>query len=450
MLFNALYAVSLALLSPVIAYRMIRHGRYRRGVSEKLFGLSKTNLQSGAIWIHAVSVGEVNLLPGIIAAIQSREPSARVLISSSTDTGYDLAVKLFGKDRVFFASLDFTWAVRRTITTLRPRMLVLVELELWPHLIRIATENNCPVSVINGRMSERSGLRYAKFKRWLGPTFARIATAACQDQPSADRFIESGTRPSSVIVTGSIKFDNAPTTRETTPVQRLVTWSGVDPWHRVWVMGSTQSGEEAMAVSVYKSLIGDHPNLRLILVPRHRERFDEVARLVTDAGLNVRRRSEGKSSRNQDWSAETVILVDTIGELRDWWGVGHIATVGGSFGDRGGQNMLEPAGYGCAVSFGPNTRNFRVISQALIDNDAAVRVADEAELKTFVARCIDDIPAADSLGRNARAVVDSHRGAIERTVDVLLGTRPSDRVVPPSHLPHRSTAAIQESPRPTR
>jgi 3-deoxy-D-manno-octulosonic-acid transferase len=116
----------------------------------------------------------------------------------------------------------------------------------------------------------------------------------------------------------------------------------------------------------------------------------------------------------------TVILVDTIGELRDWWGVGQIATVGGSFGDRGGQNMLEPAGYGCAVSFGPNTRNFRVISQALVDQDGAVRVADEAELTAFVARCVDDIPAADSLGRNARRVVDSHRGAIARTVRVLM------------------------------
>lgn len=421
MLFNALYAAALVLLSPVIAYRMIRHGRYRRGVRQKLFGLAESNNETRPIWFHAVSVGEVNLLPGIIAAMQARDPKSRIVISSSTDTGYDLALKLFGAERVFFAPLDFTWSVRRTITNLRPLMLVLVELELWPNLIRIASENDCPVSVINGRMSQRSGASYVRFAKFLRPTFGRLAHVACQDQPSRDRFAACGVAAENLTVTGSIKFDNAPTTRDTTPVQRLVTWSGVDPWHRVWVMGSTQSGEEAIAISVYQSLIADHPNLRLILVPRHRERFDEVTHLVTAAGLSVHRRSGGKSLSDTHWPAETVILVDTIGELRDWWGVGQIATVGGSFGDRGGQNMLEPAGYGCAVSFGPNTKNFRVIAQALVENEAAVRVADEADLRSFVARCLDDIPAADALGRNAQKVVAAHRGAIARTVDVLAG-----------------------------
>lgn len=422
-MFNALYVGALALMSPVIAYRMIRHGRYRRGVREKLLGLAAAagdnDDDARPMWFHAVSVGEVNLLPGIIAAMQARDPDSRIVVSSSTDTGYDLAVKLFGAECVFFAPLDFSWAVRRTIASLRPRSLVLVELELWPNLIRIACQNDCPVTVINGRMSEASGSRYIKFGKFLRPTFARLAHVACQDIPSRDRFAACGVRPERLTVTGSIKFDNAPTTRETTPVQRLVTWSGVDPWHRVWVMGSTQSGEEAIAISVYQSLINDHPNLRLILVPRHRERFDEVAGMVTAAGLSVHRRSGGTPLA--DWSAQTVILVDTIGELRDWWGVGQIATVGGSFGDRGGQNMLEPAGYGCAVSFGPNTTNFRVIATSLVDNDAAVRVADEAELRTFVARCVDDIPAADSLGRNAQKIVAAHRGAIGRTVQLLAG-----------------------------
>ncbi len=160
-------------------------------------------------------------------------------------------------------------------------------------------------------------------------------------------------------------------------------------------------------------------------MPRHKERFDDVARLVSGAGLKPHRRSTGGSLYDGVWDDDTVIVIDTIGELRHWWGVGHIATVGGSFGSRGGQNMLEPAGYGCAVSFGPNTRNFQEIARRLIDGGGAVRVNDPAELQAFVQRCLTDIPAADSLGRAACDIVRSHRGATQRTVESLCGHAPS-------------------------
>ncbi len=425
MFLNLLYSLALTLLSPVILLRVIRHGRYRRGITHKLFGLSRNcghqliGDHQETIWLHAVSVGEVNLLPELARLLAVRSPHAAIVISSTTDTGYDLAVKLFGSRRVFFCPLDFTWAVRRTLRNLRCRQLVLAELELWPNLIAAASQLDCPVTVINGRLSERSAARYQKFARLLRPTFVRLTAVGCQDMVTAKRFVDCGVDSSRARVTGSLKFDNAPRSRDTREVTERVNWAGVDAWHRVWCFGSTQAGEETLALNVYHRLRRQHPELRLILVPRHPERFNQVADLITEGGDRVLRRSRDDSQYDEQWDSDEIILIDTIGELRHWWGVAHIATVGGSFGDRGGQNMLEPAGYGCAVSFGPNTKNFETIASQLIDGGGAIRVADETELEAFVRRCLDDLPAADELGRTAQDIVDGHRGAYDRTIELL-------------------------------
>ncbi|PHQ35208.1 3-deoxy-D-manno-octulosonic acid transferase [Rhodopirellula bahusiensis] len=423
---NIAYAAALTAVSPLVLHRMIRHGRYRRGVGQKLLGLSSeqaAQIRGNAertIWLHAVSVGEVNLLPELVSRLEKQHPEIALAISSSTDTGFDLARKHFGDERVFFCPLDFTWAVRRTLKNLGCEQLVLAELELWPNLIRCAQEANCSVQVINGRLSATSAGRYQQFAKVLRSTFERLDSVGCQDNSAAERFVACGVSPDNITVTGSLKFDNAPRSRETTEVNERINWSGIDPWHRVWCFGSTQAGEEAMALRVYQKLRATHPELRLILVPRHVERFDEVSELIQSEGLSSIRRSRNDSQYADQWDSEEVILVDTIGELRHWWGVGQIATVGGSFGDRGGQNMLEPAGYGCAVSFGPNTKNFDTIAKQLIAADAAVRVADEAELQEFVTRCLTDVPAADSLGQAARELVNQHRGAYQKTLEMLI------------------------------
>ncbi len=425
MLANVLYLLALALLSPLILYRAIRHGRYRRGIGEKLFGLSASRTQRWpdprrSLWFHAVSVGEVNLLPGLITELKRKMPDhGPIFISASTDTGYDLAVKHFGSEDVFFCPLDFSWAVNRTFRNLRPGKLVLVELELWPNLVRTAHRHQCDVMVINARLSERSARRYQAAARLTRPIFEALDWVGCQDEACQDRFEACGTPPERLAVTGSIKFDDAPSSRDVVEVQRCTDWAGIDPWQRVWLVGSTQAGEEAMAIEIYQSLKAEFPELRLILVPRHQERFDEVAKLIAANKLGVRRRSRDKALGAQLWEQDEVVLVDTIGELRNWWGTAQIATVGGSFGARGGQNMLEPAGYGCAVSFGPNTRNFQEIAEALIAADGAVRVQDASELKQFVRRCLTDIPAADSLGQAARHVINRHRGATNRTIAAI-------------------------------
>ncbi|NND96944.1 MAG: 3-deoxy-D-manno-octulosonic acid transferase [Pirellulaceae bacterium] len=433
---NTLYIIALTIVSPIVLYRNLRHGRYRRGIGEKLLGLSRERAKSirgnrsQCLWIHAVSVGEVNLLPGIVQRLSSSQGDVSIAVSTSTDTGYDVAVKHFGADRVFFCPLDFSWAVKRTLRNLSPTRLILAELELWPNLIRCATESDCPVLVMNARLSEKSAAGYQRFSMLTRSTFQRLAWVGCQDEACSRRFLACGTPADQITVTGSLKFDDAPTSRDNNDVTTRQQWAGIDPWHRVWMFGSTQAGEEVMALRIYQSIRQQYPDLRLILVPRHPERFDAVASLVVSHGLRVHRRSIDESLYDDQWNNDTVILIDTVGELRHWWGVSQIATVGGSFGDRGGQNMLEPAGYGCAVSFGPNTRNFAEIADRLIQGNGAVRVVDEEALRTFVIKCIDDIPAADALGHAATEVIRSHRGASQRTVaeiEAALKSRPAQK-----------------------
>ncbi len=225
MLFNCLYLLALLLVSPVAIYRAIRHGRYRRGIQQKLFGLSPADL-SGSLfgasslptaWFHAVSVGEMNLLPGVIKAFRQRNPGWRIAVSCSTDTGFDVAQARFQHSDVlvFFSPLDFTWAVRRTLDTLRAELLVLVELELWPNLLRMASARGCRCTVINARLSEKSAAGYRRFKPLLGQSFASLDWIGCQDHDYAARFIECGAIESNVKVTGSLKYDDAPLSRDT-------------------------------------------------------------------------------------------------------------------------------------------------------------------------------------------------------------------------------------------
>jgi len=429
MLLNILYCIALWIASPLVIYRSARYGRYRRGVRQKFFGVraddfSPSLADSSSVdsppvaWFHAVSVGEVNLVAGLIDSFRKTHPEYQVVVSTTTDTGYDLAKSRFLDLPVFFCPLDFTWAVDQTFQTLRPRLLVLAELELWPNLIKHAGKWGCRVAIANGRLSQRSAKSYLRFSGVIARTFARIDWIGCQDAEIAERFVDCGANPNAVAITGSIKFDNAPLSRDTPEISRIARWASVDPWHQVFIAGSTQSGEEELALATYRQLSATHRELRLAIVPRHRERFDQVAALIQAAGFQVRRRSEHLTPA-EHWSSDTVILVDSVGELRNWWGISRIAFVGGSFGDRGGQNMLEPAGYGSAVCFGPNTQNFRDIARRLLTGGGAVRLNTPSDLTAFVARCLDEPPAADALSRKARSSVISHRGATEKTVQQL-------------------------------
>jgi 3-deoxy-D-manno-octulosonic-acid transferase len=417
-LLNIAYLALLALASPWLAYKAARHGKYREGFGAKFFGaVPRRQGDRPCVWLHAVSVGEVNLLATLLAEIARRRPGWECVISTTTMTGYALAKKKYAGYSVFYCPLDFSWAVRRAIERVRPSCLVLAELELWPNLIRAARKQGARVAVINGRLSQHSHRGYRRIRPFVARLLGQIDLIAAQNQEYAERFLDLGASPDSVHITGSMKFDGAQTDRGNPATRRLSALAGISENDVVFLAGSTQEPEEALAIASFRELSAEHPRLRFILVPRHRERFEEVARLLDSSGIPWQRRSRLEAD-GADPRAR-ILLVDAIGELGAWWGTAQIAFVGGSLGSRGGQNMIEPAAYGAAVSFGPNTRNFRDIVAQLLAADAAVVVNDGAELTAFVRRALENRPFAEALGKRARELVASQLGATARTFELL-------------------------------
>jgi 3-deoxy-D-manno-octulosonic-acid transferase len=406
---------------PLILWQAVRTGKYREGYRQKFFGLVPRR-EGGAtcIWLHAVSVGEVNLLATLLREWRAEHPDWEFVISTTSRTGYELASKKYADLMVFYCPLDFSWAVRNAMRRIRPAMLVLAELELWPNLIAAARAHEARVAIFNGRLSDHSFPGYRRMRPLVAHMLRQVDLIAAQNAESADRFRVLGAPAECVHVTGSLKYDGAQTDRNNPRTSSLRELAHIADDDIIFLAGSTQNPEEQYAVDIYRRLAPQHPRLRLILVPRHPERFDAVASLLNESGLEwVRRTNLSTKPPAEPGAAGRILLVDTVGELGAWWGAAHIAFVGGSFGTRGGQNMIEPAAYGAAVSFGPNTRNFRDIVATLLSADAAAVVHDAPEFETFVGRCLKDPRYAADLGERAQSLVQSQLGATSRTVQLL-------------------------------
>ena len=435
-LLNLAYCVLLAAVSPVLMYRSLVHGKYRDGWGEKLFGrlpeLGNVAPGQERYWFHAVSVGEVLLLQSILPELRSRSPEAEVVLTTTTTTGHAVARDKFPDVTVAYFPLDFSWAVRRAIARIQPTQIILVELELWPNFLKTAQRIGIPLSLINGRLSEKSFRGYSKVRWLLSPVLQAFDLLAVQNETYAQRFLKLGARAESVHVTGSAKFDRVNTDRRNASTQHLGGAFRLGESEPVFVAGSTQDPEEKIALETWLELRNEFPELRLILVPRHKERFEETARLVESYGLPLLRRSvidiedaADISTRNDD---KPVILLDTLGELSACWGLADFAYVGGSMGNRGGQNMIEPCAYGAAVCFGPNTRNFRDVVQSLLERHAAKVVDDKPALTALLRSWLTDRHSATRQGIAAREFVLSQAGASQQTVNLLLGTEEQPEV----------------------
>ena len=416
---DCVYILVLLLLSPWLAYRMWS-GKLRRGWSAKLLGrhelptaTSTATSNVPTVWLHGVSVGEIHLLRGLVAALRRRHPNWRLVISTTTDTGHDEAKKIFADLPVTLWPFDFSWAVGRTFDAIDPDLVVLAESELWPNFLRIAKRRGVPVVVVNARMSPRSAARFLKLGRLVRPLFAGVDVFAAQTEEYAIHYNQLGAPH--VVVTGSVKYDGAPGDRESPKTRELRRLFGIADHDLVWVAGSTQPPEETVCLDIFRRLRTKHPNLRLIVVPRQKDRFDEVAEQCERSGMSFARRS-----RLETPTEAQVIVVDTIGELGAVWGLADVAFVGGSLeGTRGGQNMIEPAAYGAAVTFGRCTWNFKETVRNLLDRDAAIEVRDATHLESVTAMLLEDADLRARLGEAARAFVRSQQGATERTLDVL-------------------------------
>lgn len=422
------YASVLTAAAPWLAWRAARTGRYHEGWSQRLLGqVPLVAAGKSSVWLHGVSLGEVQLLRPLVEHFAADSSGRPVVLSTSTMTGMEVARKTLPHIAACYFPLDFSWAVNRAMQRLNPALIVLGELEVWPHLIAAAARHGVPIAVVNGRLSDRSFESYRRFGWLLRKTFRRLALVAAQDDQTAERFRLLGVDPQKVHVAGSLKFDNVNADRQHVEVQKRASMVGLNDQHRVLVVGSTQEPEERAAVAAVKQLLPRFPQLKLIVVPRHPERFDEVFRLLQEGQLKVLRRSALSSTtlsrsspaENHSLADWQVLLVDSVGELKWWWGMAELALVGGSFGSRGGQNMLEPAAYGAKVAFGPNVSNFRAIVSALLEKEAVWQIPSLDALPAW----IDDQLSRPEEGRahaeRAMALIGSHQGATARTCDLL-------------------------------
>lgn len=412
-LYSLIFTLCLPLVLLRLLYRAWRAPAYARRWSER-FALGG-DLRAGGIWVHAVSVGESIAAAPMVRELLRRHPQLPITITCMTPTGSEQIRKLFG-DQVGHAYLpyDLPWLQRRLIRRLQPRIAIIMETELWPNLVAECRRAGVPVVLANARLSQRSARGYQRVAWLVRPMFAALDWVAVQSAAEAERFAALGVRQAALTVTGSIKFDLKPAAELLEQADRWRAQWGERP---VWIAASTHAGEDEIVLAAQQLILRRHPQVLLILVPRHPERFEGVARQVQQAGLSMVRRSDGM----MPGMADQVFLGDSMGELMQFYACADMAFVGGSLIAGGGHNYLEPAALGLPVLSGPHRFNFTEISELLEQAGALVEVADAEALAGQVIRWLDDTGVARQAGAAGQAVVKANQGALERLLQGIAG-----------------------------
>ena len=418
-LLDTVYALGLAAASPMWLYRMIRHGRYRKDIGQRFGAAPRRYGLQPIIWIHGVSLGEVNAARTLVAELHSQLPDYRVVISSTTATGMAAAKKLFAPDHTVFRwPLDFSFAVGRALDRVAPSLVVLMEGEVWPNFLAACRDRKIPTAIVNGRLSETKG--YPRYRR-LGPLakclFRRLSAIGAQNAQYAGRYVSLGAEADKVHVTGMMKFDTAHVADAVEGAGALAEAMGIAPGDRLIVAGGTGPGEEKMLLEMFEGLKASHPNVKLAIVPRKPERFDEVARLIGSSGLAALRRSVRPNGCADPADPRAVLLGDTMGELRAFYALAACVFVGRSLVPMGGSDMIEAAALGKPVAFGPHTFNFPQADDLAAHGCA--RVADAAALGEQLSAWLSDPAAAASAAAAGKQYVVSQQGATRRNVGML-------------------------------
>jgi len=402
---------------PYWLFQMLRHGKYRKGFAERMGRIpARLHLPVQAeptIWVHAVSVGEVLAVAGLVEELHHRFPKLKIFVSTTTDTGQALARKRFGDGRVFYFPMDFAFAIRPYLRALHPQMVVIAETEFWPNFMRLTHASGARIAVVNARISDRSLPRYWRFRSLIRAVLANVDLFLAQTVQDASRLQDIGAYTKDISVSGNLKFDIAapasPAIVE--DIRNSIAATGGGP---VLVCGSTVDGEESLLLKPFQNLLVQFPRAVMILAPRHPERFPAVAALLENMSIHYRRRSI--------WSGESlsggVLLLDTIGELAALYALADIAFVGGSLVPHGGHNIIEPAQHGVAIVVGNHTENFRDIV-SLFQNKDAVRIAGPAELPLMLLDLLANDAKRKALGQRALETMRSQMGATARTADAL-------------------------------
>ena len=378
------------------------------------------------VLIHAVALGEINATRAMVRALIQNRPGLRIVVSTTTETGYARGLELYGSDpnvTLIHYPLDFTAAINRVLDRYRPEVVVLMELEVWPNFVLQCERRRIPVLLVNGRLTPSSFRNYRLGGPLVRRMFRRLSLICAQEQAYADRFRALGAPPERVRVTGTMKFDTAQVADRIDGADQLARDVGLRPGEEpILVCGSTGPGEEQLLLDIYRKLLGQHPSLRLVLVPRKPERFDEVADLILGAGFGLVRRS--KPDASDPSSKNPVILGDTMGELRKFYSLADVVFVGRTLLDLGhrqhGSDMIEPAALAKPVIVGPFTGNFAEVMARFRAADAMREVKTAEELRTQCHQILIHRAAAVAMGGRAREVVRNEQGATGRHVQLIL------------------------------
>ncbi|MGZ8531206.1 MAG: 3-deoxy-D-manno-octulosonic acid transferase [Candidatus Binatia bacterium] len=423
--YNILLTMVFLLILPFTPLLQLIGKRFSAGLAQRLGYFPHAQLRALAatrpVWIHASSVGEVGSVTALVRELKNRHPQRRIVLSTFTATGNETAQKFAGVDAVIYLPLDFCWTVRRALTQWNPSLMLFVETEIWPNLLRECFRRGIPTVLVSGRLSARSLPRYERFRGFFCQVVRRFAAIGMQTGEDAARIVRLGADANKVSVVGSLKWAGA----------APQSWRFTDvPRHgkRLLIAGSTHAGEEQMLLASFAALRPRFPELSMVLAPRHPERFAEVEALLRGSGFSWCRRSVAADDR---LFATDILLLDTVGELSDFFAVGDVAFVGGSLVDVGGHNILEPARSGKAILFGPYMANMQAVAEQFKAQGAAIEVADSAALSTALANLLSDDGKRIAMGRLALAASANGDGAVQRNY-ALAARYLSDSLVAPA------------------
>lgn len=431
--YNLLLLLLAPLLAPYLIFRALRRGHGWGRLGEK-FGYLPAGIRqpdSGGIWVHAVSVGEALACAQLLPALRRRFPHEKIFVSTGTPSGQQQAQERLARwaDGFFYVPHDFPWAVDGALRAIRPRLLVIMETEIWPNLFRRTKASGAGVLLVNGRISDRSAPSYQKHAWFFGPALEACDLILAQSETDAERFRAAGAPAESVIVGGNLKYDfDAEAAEAPADIVDFLTAAGP---RSILLAGSTREGEEAMAGRAFCEVAAAHPQTVLLVAPRHPQRFEEAAAALRAEGLTVVRRSALPATPPP---LPAVLLIDSLGELASLYALAEGVFVGGSLNGWGGHNALEPALAGKPVVVGPHMQNFREITQRLLAADALEQISAPEELGAVWLRWLAEPDSAQALGERGRAVAEAARGAGERAGDTALEAWTAAAPVAPSPL----------------
>jgi 3-deoxy-D-manno-octulosonic-acid transferase len=422
--YRLLLTLGFLVLLPRFILDAFRHGKYVAGFGERMGNLAPLETNEPVVWIHCVSVGETQAARPLVNGIRRRFPNHTIVISTTTLTGQTLARQIFKADaaKVFYFPFDWTWTVRRSLDVIQPSLVLIMETEIWPGFLRECKSRGIPVAIVNGRLSPQSFGRYLWIKGFIKRVLESLSLAVMQTEADAKRIGDLGMDPERVLVSGSIKFDAGTMTianSVSTELSQRFSFSAAVP---LLIAASTHAPEESIVLEAFRKTLLSKPRPRLLIAPRHPERFDDVAALLDRSDLTWTRRTAVPSEADKTCD---IVLLDTIGELGPVYSLGTIVFVGGSIAPTGGHNILEPAAVSSAIVTGPHVYNFKDINQIFLEQDAIIQLRVEDgidtadELASVFTRLLTDDHERLELQRRAKQVWEQNLGATELTLDYL-------------------------------